>query len=481
VIYLENLRIGVCGNIGVGKSTLTKSLTEDPLDKILLSVFPKPNGEKVYCFPEKFDDTVLEEFYQDPISTAFFSQIEFFNGRLERQLRIEEARGIVLEDRTLQEDYHIFGKAQRILGHMTPGEFAAYQRTYNLMTEKIDEPDLVVYLRATVDTLMERIQTRGRPEEKSIPRKYLELLNHLYEEFIDKHVKCPILVIDANDDAPLDPYLNMVVNKIKDKIETLDLKITTPGISDWVSLPETKATIRSIAAEKVLEDYLQKNPSLIAVAANVGLGKSTFTEIAERSLNIQGLYEDPDQNPLLKDFLGNKRKYCYDLQMFFLDMRTKQRVRGKSGDKSYVKDRSFAEDLVFCDLFYQQGHLTKNQLDQINTEFRKALNNLPSADLIVHLRGPSELAWRRIQQRGREMEIEGGWSYEEIRELNRLYKNYTNDVRRHGLHNGELLEIDVSKIDLTNRIHMGYVFEQIYESLSGEKIDFDMILENDKK
>jgi len=65
--------------------------------------------------------------------------------------------------------------------------------------------------------------------------------------------------------------------------------------------------------------------------------------------------------------------------------------------------------------------------------------------------------------------------------LNRLYKNYTNDVRRHGLHNGELLEIDVSKIDLTNRIHMGYVFEQIYESLSGEKIDFDMILENDKK
>ena len=127
---------------------------------------------------------MLDAFYKQPKKLAFVAQIEFLNGRLRRQHQIEQARGIVLEDRTIFEDYHIFGKAQKILGHMSEAEFISYQNNYELMCEKIHEPDLVVYLRANVDTLIDRICKRGRDSEKSISRDYLELLNNLYETFI---------------------------------------------------------------------------------------------------------------------------------------------------------------------------------------------------------------------------------------------------------------------------------------------------------
>ena len=104
---MENLRIGICGNIGVGKSTLVEAATKHPLDNILLDQFPSRGGdEKVYSFPENFNEEVLDAFYEDPIANAFTAQIEFFNGRLDRQKEIEQCRGIVLEDRTLLEDYH---------------------------------------------------------------------------------------------------------------------------------------------------------------------------------------------------------------------------------------------------------------------------------------------------------------------------------------------------------------------------------------
>ena len=88
------------------------------------------------------------------------------------------------------------------------------------------------------------------------------------------------------------------------------------------------------------------------------------------------------------------------------------------------------------------------------------------------------LSWHgsRIQQRGRAMEVEGGWSYAEIASMAKFYRTYANDVRKFGFHRGPILEIDVDKIDLSNRIHMGYLFELVYDALtttaeSGDLID----------
>lgn len=464
---MEHLRIGIVGNIGVGKSTLVDAAAMAPLNEVLLSTIPNRTGEeKVFAFQEKFNPKVLDAFYADPVGNAFMAQIEFFNGRLDRQRQIEGCKGVILEDRTLPEDYHIFGMAQKILGNMSEEEFLAYQRTYNLMTSKIPEPDLIVYLKADISTLLERIKERGRASETSIPPAYLEQLNELYELFIHRHVKCPVLVIDANVDTPLNDYLENTINKIAEEIRNLNLRVTTPGISKWVTLPETAATLKAIDAESKLEKYLQENPKLIAVAGNVGLGKSTLAAIMQRSLKINGLYENPEENPLLEKFLADKKTYCYDLQLHFLKMRKELQLKGKFLESSAVIDRSLPEDLlIFCYQFHQDGYLTANQLDDLTTKFKAVCNEIPSPDLLIILNGRADLAWNRIQQRGREMEIEGGWSLSEIESLNELYRTYGKDVVQFGFHLGKVLEINVNQLDFTNRIHVGYIFDGIMKAL----------------
>jgi deoxyadenosine/deoxycytidine kinase len=464
---MENLRIGIIGNIGVGKSTLIEALQTPELSNILLTCFPYLEGdEKVHTFQEEFDLDVLDAFYKDPVKHAFMAQIEFLNGRLVRQSKIEEARGIVLEDRTIFEDYHIFGKAQKVLGNMSNEQFIAYQRCYNLMTNKISEPDLVIYLRAGTDVLLDRIKKRGRDSEQGIPADYLELLNNLYETYVSKHVKCPVFVLESNHEERLIENLENTARRIVDKIKDLNLRITTPGIREWASLPETAAAVRVVHAERKLEDYLKKHPKLITVAGNIGMGKSTVTTLMYQSLRVNALYEKPEKNPLLEKFLQDKKTYCYDLQRHFLGMRAELRKAGKKGDASYVKDRTFAEDiLVFCQLFHQDGLLTENELDLLSTEFQKVNRELPSADLMIILQGGSNLAWHRIQQRAREMEMNGGWSHREICILNELYKTFAEDVVRCGYHKNPIIKINTNKLDFSNRSHMGYLFEKAYEAL----------------
>ncbi|MDD4666987.1 MAG: deoxynucleoside kinase, partial [Candidatus Cloacimonetes bacterium] len=417
---MENIRIGIVGNIGVGKSTFIEAASSAPLNKVLTSVYPKPNGrEGVFAFPERFNPLVLDSFYKDPVANAFMAQIEFFNGRLDRQKLIHSCRGIVLEDRTLAEDYHIFGKAQRILQNMSEPEFVAYQRTYRLMTEQIQEPDLLVYFKADVVTLLERIRERGRESERSISADYLELLNNLYEDFVAHHVQCPVLVIDADKAIDKAEWQRRTVHLVADQVKALGLRVCSPGISEWVSLPQTEATLKAIDVERNLEQYLADHSKLITIAGNVGLGKSTLTAIMGRSLKINTLYEKPEGNPLLEKFLGDKKRYCYELQLHFLEMRAQQRRLGKSGQASYVKDRSLPEDLlVFCNQFHADGLLTDDELDNLVTQFQTVNRQLPSSDLIIILQGSPSTAWERIQQRGREMEIEGGWQFSEIKNLN---------------------------------------------------------------
>lgn len=469
---MEHLRVGIVGNIGVGKSTLVEAASKEPFSEILLSTIPNRLGdEKVYAFQEEFNPKVLDAFYEDPIGNAFMAQIEFFNGRLDRQRKIENRKGIVLEDRTLAEDYHIFGMAQKIMGNMTEEEFLAYQRNYDLMTQEITQPDIIIYLKANVDVLLQRIKTRGRESEAGIPREYLQQLNQLYDQFISRHVTCPVLIIDANVDTPLEKYIETTIKKIAERISSLDLRVTTPGISEWATLPETAATLKAIDAEAKLEKYLQGNHKLIAVAGNVGLGKSTLTAIMQRSLKINGLYENPEENPLLEKFLKDKKTYCYDLQLHFLEMRKKLQMQGTSGKESYVMDRSLPEDLlVFCYQFHKDGLLDRVELDLLTAKFKTVCNEIQSPDLLIVLKGRTELAWSRIQQRGREMEMEGGWSRSDIDALNGLYRTYANDVCRFGYHKGKVIEINVEKIDFTNRIHVGYIFEIIYNALT---IDYE--------
>ena len=162
--------------------------------------------------------------------------------------------------------------------------------------------------------------------------------------------------------------------------------------------------------------------------------------------------------------------------MEFLKLRSNLRIRGKSGLKSYVKDRSIPEDvLIFCRSFYNAGLLEKEELDLLFAEFRKACQTLPNADLLITLRGSTDLSWSRILQRNRKMEVDGGWTYGDIDSLNNFYQTFKNDVVSYGFHEGPVLEIDMDMLDMTNRAHIGYVFENIYELLMANKLSYDEI------
>ncbi len=468
---MENLRIGIVGNIGVGKSTLIEHATRPPLSDILLDTLPfHDERHKVLAFPEEVNPVVLDAFYDDPVANAFLAQIEFFNSRYERQKKIDSAMGIVLEDRVLHEDYFIFGLAQKVNGHMSDAEFQAYQRTFSNMVDVGSQPDLIVYLKADVPVLQERIRRRGRDSERGIPSEYLKTLNELYEQFVSLHVSCPVLVVDANDEEPdIDKYSERVVKLIADKIRSLDLRVTTPGISEWVLAPQTEATERAIAAEQKLESYLLEHPALITVAGNVGLGKTSFSRIMERSLRIRGSYENPLDNPLLEKFLRDKPKYCFELQKYFLKMRASQRRMAKESGVSYVKDRSLPEDLlVFSYQFNREGLLSDRELERLIADFKATAKELPSADLMVILRGSPELAWNRIVQRGIPAEVEGGWTPSQIRALDYWYGQFVRNVREFGFHDGPIVEFDLDKLMITDRIHIGYMFERIYDALQGK-------------
>ena len=466
---MADLHIGIAGNIGAGKSTLAKKMSTKPLDQIILDVLRNNNvaERKVIALEEGFNEAVLERYYSDPERYALMAQLDFFNSRLARQRDIANQKGIIIEDRTLQEDYHVFGKAQAIMGTMAPEEFQAYERTYRLMTQNVKEPDVLIYLKADVETVQKRIQKRSRNSEKEIPAKYLELLNNLYETYITEKVTCPIITIDANQEAKNDSYYEEIIHSIVQKISSFQgIRSLQPGLGDWVSLDQTKAALKAIKIENKLRDYLQYNHKLITVAGNSGLGKSTLTGVLANSLRIGALYENPLENPLLEKFLGDKAQYCHDLQLHFLDMRSEQRKIAKSSGQSYIKDRSLPEDLlVFCNLFHRQGYLSDSELDSLDVAFRSRIRSLPKSDLLICLEGESDLAWSRIQQRARKMEIEGGWPRNDVNELHNLYHTFPHKVKDYGFHNGPILKVNVgyNGVDVTNRIHVGYVLEEIYD------------------
>ncbi|PIN76612.1 hypothetical protein COV17_01815 [Candidatus Woesearchaeota archaeon CG10_big_fil_rev_8_21_14_0_10_36_11] len=225
---MKKVRIGVVGNIGVGKSTLVRACMSPPFSPILLSALPQreyeesnENNVTVHGFLETFNTEKLDQFYKDPLKVAFALQCEFLQKRVERESLIRNSNGIIIEDRTLEEDYHIFGKAQHIQMNMTTEEFCQYEAKYVQAQEKLPKQDILVYLRARTTTLQKRIQERGRESEKKISTAYLSLLNLLYEEYIKNHVQSPVIIVNAEDYTDKDRFLKETIQKIAEKVRLI--------------------------------------------------------------------------------------------------------------------------------------------------------------------------------------------------------------------------------------------------------------------
>ena len=199
--------IAVAGNIGAGKSSLTHLLS--------LRYGWKPFFESVE------DNPYLNDFYADMKRWSFNLQVYFLSNRFRSHKSITEGPDSVLLDRAIYEDAEIFARNLYEIGKMDQRDYENYVALYEVMTEYLRPPDLLIYLRANVDTLMKQISLRGRDFEQSIKREYLEQLNKHYESWIARYKKGPLLVIESdeidfvNKHEDLEKIVVMIEKKLK--------------------------------------------------------------------------------------------------------------------------------------------------------------------------------------------------------------------------------------------------------------------------
>jgi deoxyadenosine/deoxycytidine kinase len=198
--------VAVAGNIGVGKSTLVEKLCE----KLDWEPYYEPVAENPY----------LIDFYNDMDSWAFHSQVFFLTHRLRSHLELLNFPSSVVQDRTVYEDAEIFAKNLYLQGHISERDFATYRGLFELLIKLLNPPDLVVYLRSTVETLQTRISLRARDFESTITAEYLGQLNTLYEEWISGFHLCPVLSVPADkmDFVAYPGHLDLIAQKVEDKL-----------------------------------------------------------------------------------------------------------------------------------------------------------------------------------------------------------------------------------------------------------------------
>jgi len=205
-----NKFIIVAGNIGVGKSTLVRLLCEN-LD---WQPFYEPETENPY----------LADFYQDMSRWSFQSQVFFLSRRLQIHHQIFHHIGSVIQDRSIYEDAEIFARNLYLQGNMSDRDYATYRSLYQTLAEFLPPPDLVIYLRASVETLSRRIALRNRDYEKSINPDYLAQVNNLYNEWISTFTLCPVLTVPADElDYVVRPdHLDLILNRVQQKLTGKD-------------------------------------------------------------------------------------------------------------------------------------------------------------------------------------------------------------------------------------------------------------------
>ena len=202
--------IAIAGNVGVGKSTLTGMIAE------------RLGWEPFY---EAVDDNpYLPDFYRDMRSWSFHSQIFFLSRRLRHHRQLLDHPNSVVQDRSVYEDAEVFARNLFRQGNMDQRDYDTYCDLYETMGRFLPPPDVVVYLRASVDTLLERIRLRGREYERDIDPKYLAQLNSLYSEWIDGFTASPVLIVPADelDFVAYGSHLDLIISKIRERLEGKD-------------------------------------------------------------------------------------------------------------------------------------------------------------------------------------------------------------------------------------------------------------------
>lgn len=177
--------IAIAGNIGAGKTTLCELLSNH-------------YGWEVN-YESTDDNPYLEDFYNDMSRWSFNLQIYFLNNRYRQILDIQKGSKTVIQDRSIYEDAHIFAPNLHKMGLMATRDFHNYFDLFKLMSSQVNAPDLLIYLKASVPTLVNHIQKRGRDYESTMSLNYLKSLNDKYEDWIENYEEGKLLILDVNE------------------------------------------------------------------------------------------------------------------------------------------------------------------------------------------------------------------------------------------------------------------------------------------
>jgi Deoxynucleoside kinases len=194
--------IAVAGNIGAGKTTLTQMLA------------------KHYRWIPHFEDVdhnpYLMDFYEDMPRWSFNLQIYFLHSRLKQLLEIQNGTETVIQDRTIYEDAHIFAPNLHEMGLMSKRDYDNYFEFFQTLKSMVKPPDLMIYLSASVPTLVGQIQKRGREYEENIRLDYLKRLNEYYNKWVASYKEGPLLVIDVdkNKFAENEEHFGEIITKV---------------------------------------------------------------------------------------------------------------------------------------------------------------------------------------------------------------------------------------------------------------------------
>ena len=177
--------IAIAGNIGAGKTTLCEKLSNH-------------FGWEVH-YEDANGNPYLSDFYDDMLRWSFNLQIYFLNSRYQQILSIQKGDKTVIQDRTIFEDAHIFAPNLHEMGLMSKRDFNNYFTLFQTMVSQIQAPDLLIYLKASIPTLVSQIQNRGREYEGNMSLDYLKRLNDAYNKWIDGYTAGPLLIVDADN------------------------------------------------------------------------------------------------------------------------------------------------------------------------------------------------------------------------------------------------------------------------------------------